>query len=326
MGVNALVTGGAGFIGRHLVRALLREGHEVTAIDNLCTSDPADLEDLLGTPGLSFHRGDIRESSGLAAAATGRRFDEIYHLACPTGVHNLGSMALEMAEACFMGSRNVLELAREHGARALLTSSAEVYGNPQVMPQPESYAGNVDPLGPRKGYEEGKRVAESLFAIHHERFGTRAHICRVFNTYGPGMALFETRVIPAFVRAALQGEPLAVHGDGSQSRCHTYVSDMVDGILAVMRLGKPGRPYNLGSQRQVDVLSLARLVIERTGSSSGIRHVDRPAHDHDQRLPDTSRARTELGWRPAVSLEQGIEATAADFRARLAARAAAMRP
>jgi UDP-glucuronate decarboxylase len=222
-----------------------------------------------------------------------------------------------MLEACYAGSKAVLEIARRDDAPVLLTSTAEVYGNPEVSPQSESYTGNVDTLGPRKGYEEGKRVAESLFAVYAERYGVRAPIARVFNTYGPGMSLADTRVMPAFVRAALEGRPLVLHGDGRQTRCHVYVSDMVAGLRAVMRDGAAGRAYNLGSQTPITVRELAERVLALSGSASPIIQVERPFHDHDRRLPDTTRAQTELGWRPVVSLDDGLQAMIADVRARL---------
>jgi nucleoside-diphosphate-sugar epimerase len=318
--MTVLVTGAAGFIGRHLVASLLAEGKSVVGVDNFITSDRGDLGRLLGEPGFTFEELDITAPE---FRALGARLDveAIYNLACPTGVPNLGPLALEMLETCYEGSKAVLDIARAQGASALLTSTAEVYGNPLVSPQDEDYTGNVETLGPRKGYEEGKRVAETLFGVYAEKYGVQAKVVRVFNTYGPGMCLTDTRIIPTFLTAALAAKPLPVHGEGQQTRCHCYVSDMVAGIRLAMAKAVPARAYNLGSQKQVTVKALADMVNELTGSTSGIRTIERPRHDHDNRLPDTTRAREELGWVRQVELEEGLRATIADFRERLASAA-----
>lgn len=314
--MTVLVTGAAGFLGRHLVRSLLNDGHEVAGVDNFITSERADLVGLLAEPRFTFAEMDIT-SPAFPAFASEFRAEAIYHLACPTGVPNLGPLALEMVETCYEGSKAVLEIARAQGAPALLTSTAEVYGDPLVSPQTEEYTGNVDTLGPRKGYEEGKRVAETLFGIYAQRYGVAAKVVRVFNTYGPGMALSDTRVVPSFVTSALTGRPLRSHGDGAQTRCHTFASDMVAGLRLAMERGRPARAYNLGSNRQLSVRALAELIVELTGTESGIEFVPRPGHDHQDRLPDTTRARDELGWSLTVSLEDGLRATIADFRERM---------
>jgi len=317
--VTVLVTGAAGFLGRHLVRSLLAEGERVIGVDNFVTSDQIDLIELRIDPRFTFIECDV--STEAFIAALGRQpVHAIYHLACPTGVPNLQPLALEMLATSYLGSEAVLRLACANKAPVLLASTAEVYGNPEVVPQAETYNGNVDPLGPRKGYEEGKRVAETLFAIYVERFGAHATIARIFNTYGPGMALTDTRVIPAFVTAALNNQPLTIHGDGSQTRCHAYVDDMIVGLRRVMARGKPGRAYNLGSPSPITVRDLAHAVLRLSGSQARIVHIERPVHDHDRRLPDISRARSELGWEPRVTLEEGLTATIEDFARRLTAR------
>lgn len=321
--MRTLVTGAAGFLGRHLVASLLADGHEVVGVDNFITSDRRDLRRLLDEPGFAFAEIDIADPA-FRAFASDWRFDAIYHLACPTGVPNLGPLALEMLRTCYAGSEAVLEVARANDAPVLLTSTAEVYGNPEVSPQREEYTGNVDTLGPRKGYEEGKRVAETLFGIYAERFGVQAKVVRVFNTYGPGMCLDDTRVVPAFVRAALEGRPIVLHGDGGQTRCHTYASDMVSGLRLAMAHGVPVRAYNLGSSTQTTVRYLAELVVRLTDTHAGIVSVERPRHDHDNRLPETTRARAELGWSLTVSLEEGLRQTIADFRGRLGTGIAAV--
>jgi nucleoside-diphosphate-sugar epimerase len=317
--MTVLVTGAAGFLGRNLVQNLLDDGYTVAGVDNFITSDRRDLVALADQPGFEFAELDITRPEFAAFAAKFETIEAIYHLACPTGVPNTGPLAYEMMTTSYEGSKAVLEIARAHGVPALLTSTAEVYGNPQVVPQSETYSGNVDTMGARKGYEEGKRAAEALFAIYHDRFGVQAKVVRVFNTYGPGMCLDDTRVIPAFLKAALTGTPLTMHGEGNQTRCYTYASDMVRGIRLAMAKGAPARAYNLGSQQQVTVRDLAELILRLTGSASPIVSIDRPSHDHDSRLPDTTRAETELGWRRLVGLEEGLQASIVDFRRRMAA-------
>jgi nucleoside-diphosphate-sugar epimerase len=314
--LKVLVTGAAGFIGRHLSRSLLSEGHRVLGVDNFITSDRAGVGEFARESEFEFLEMDIREP-GIAGVIERFAPDEIFHLACPTGVHNLVPLAQEMLETCFIGTRSVLECARERSTPVLLASSAEVYGDPLVTPQTESYTGNVDPLGPRKGYEEGKRVAETLVGIYTERHRVPGHIARIFNTYGPGMAVSDTRVVPAMMRRALAGEPLIIYGDGEQTRCHAYVEDTVAGLLKVMRQGGKGRAYNLGSTRQLTVKELAEQIREACGSSSEIEFRPHSIEDHGQREPDVSRAENELGWRARTPLEDGLRRTAEDLRARV---------
>lgn len=317
--MTVLVTGAAGFLGKHLVRALLADGYTVAGVDNFITSDRRDLAPLLTHERFSFKEMDITTPE---FAAHGRSIEPeaIFHLGCPTGVPNLVPMALEMLEASYEGTKAVLEIARGAECPAVVTSSAEVYGEPLVSPQTEEYTGNVDTLGPRMGYEEGKRVAETLFGIYAQKYGVPAKIVRVFNTYGPGMSLDDTRVVPSFVKAALTGRPLRLHGDGEQNRCHTHASDMVRALRTVLANGTPGRAYNAGSQKQVTVRALAELVVQLTGTSSPIERIPRPAHDHTSRLPETARIRAELGWEMTVPLDAGLRETIADFRTRLAER------
>ena len=314
---SILVTGAAGYLGKHLVRSLLADGHHVIGVDNFITSNPEDLVDLRRDPQFDFHAMDIC-SPEFQQVATEQPLHGIFHLACPTGVPNLGPLAVEMLQTCTEGTHNVLTIARAQKARCLLSSSAEVYGDPQVTPQDEAYHGNVDALGGRKAYEEGKRVAETWFGIYAERFGVQALIARVFNSYGPGMSLTDTRIVPAFTAAALRGNPIPVHGDGAQVRCYAYVADTVRGLRRVMDAGQPARPYNIGSTDQVSALTMATMIKELSYSDSAIVSVPRPPHDTNGRLPDVRRAHDELGWEPHVHLRDGLRETIADFTARLA--------
>ena len=311
-----MVTGAAGFLGKHLVRSLLADGHHVVGVDNFITSDPRDLQALRSDPHFDFYAVDVCTPE-LRRIAADYRLRGIFHLACPTGVPNLAPLAVEMLRTCTEGTYNVLEIAREHGARCLLASSAEVYGDPLVAPQDESYHGNVDPLGARKAYEEGKRVSESWFGIYAERFAVEATIARLFNSYGPGMSLHDARIVPTFVAAALQGHPIPVHGEGSQLRCYTFVSDTIRGLRRVMEAGEPARPYNIGSTDQVSALTIATMIKELSYSDSEIVRTPRPSHDTNGRLPTVARARDELGWAARVPLRDGLQRTITDFSARL---------
>ena len=313
---SILVTGAGGYLGKHLVRSLLADGYHVVGVDNFITSNSEDLHELRRNPRFDFYTMDIC-SRELARVASEYSLDQIFHLACPTGVPNLGPLAVEMLETCTVGTANVLAIARAQEARCLLTSSAEVYGDPQVTPQDESYLGNVDALGGRKAYEEGKRVAETWFGIYAERFGVEAVIARVFNSYGPGMSLTDARIVPAFTAAALRGSPIPLHGDGAQVRCYAFVEDTMNGLRRVMEAGRPARPYNIGSTDQVSALTIATMIKELSYSDSEIVSVPRPSHDTNGRLPDIGRAREELGWEPRVRLRDGLQQTIADFAARL---------
>ena len=315
--MNVLITGGAGFIGRRLASGLLGDGHRVLAVDNFITSDEEALGPLREDPRFEFEKRDVRDAEIVGIV---RSFapDEIYHLACPTGVHNLVPLAQEMIETSFLGTRLLLEAARDRQTPILLASSAEVYGDPEVAPQAETYTGNVDPLGPRNGYEEGKRSAESLVTIYTHRYGIPGRIARIFNTYGPGMSLRDTRVVPSMIRRALTGEPLVIYGDGTQTRCHAYVDDTAAGLRRVMDHGVPGRAYNIGSENPLSIRELASEILAACRSDSPIEFVPHKIADHGHRLPDISRARVELDWEPATSLRDGLAETVADLRRRLA--------
>jgi dTDP-glucose 4,6-dehydratase len=307
MSPRALVTGGAGFLGSHLCDRLVAGGWEVLAADNLSTGRERNLEALQGTPSFSFVRLDV---------ATDRLPDQpvdvVFHLACPASPVQYARLPLETLQVSSVGTQGALELAERHGAAFVLASTSEVYGDPLVHPQPESYWGNVDPVGPRSMYDEGKRYAEALATWHRRVHGTDVRIIRIFNTYGPRMDLWDGRVVCTFVRQALAGEPLTVHGDGSQTRSFCYVSDLIDGIVraGTADAGEVNRtPTNLGNPSECTVREVAELVLELTGSVSPIELVERPPADPSRRRPDIARAERVLDWRPAVDLRDGLRRT-----------------
>jgi nucleoside-diphosphate-sugar epimerase len=309
--MRILVTGGAGFIGSNLCRRLLEEGHTVIAVDNLITGAEKNILPLTSHPKFTFIKHDIVKP--LATGHTPLAISQIYHLACPTGVPNLGPLAQEMLLTCSLGTRNVLELAKKNGAKVLFTSSSEVYGDPQVFPQSEGYTGNVDPTGPRSPYEEGKRFAESLITMYVKKYKIDAKIVRIFNTYGPGMLLEESRVIPRFLKQALADKPLTVQGKGLQKRTFCYIDDLFDGLTLIMEKGKIGEVYNLGSDTQTTIRDLAKIIIRVTDSKSKIKFVKRPTHDHQSRLPTLEKVE-KLGWWPKISLEVGLKKTLPHYR------------
>ncbi len=308
-----LVTGGGGFIGSHLVEALLEQGHEVLCLDNFYTGNKANIVHLLGEPRFELIRHDIVEPILLEV-------DQIYNLACPASPVHYQFNPVKTVKTNVMGTLNMLGLAKRVKARVLQASTSEVYGDPQVHPQPETYWGHVNPIGPRSCYDEGKRLAETLMMDYHRQSGVEVRIVRIFNTYGPRMAFDDGRVVSNFVIQALKNQPLTVYGDGSQTRSFCYVSDMVAGLLAMMDQEKMTGPINLGNPAEFTILDLARKVIELTGSTSRIVHRELPADDPRQRRPDIGLARDKLGWQPRVELEEGLRATIADFRRRLGGR------
>ena len=306
--MRILVTGGAGFIGVNICKIFLKRGHTVVAIDNLITSDGSNLNTLKHFPRFTFMKADITKPFPKTVRAPRFRFHEIYHLACPTGVDNLLRLGEEMLRTCAIGTRNVLEFARTHRSNVLFASSSEIYGDPQVTPQTEEYTGNVNPIGVRSTYEEGKRFAESLVSLYVRKYELDCRIVRIFNTYGPGMSDTDSRVIPRFLHQAQTGEPLTVHGKGTQKRTFCYVDDLVRGLLIVMKRGKPGEVYNLGSLEQITIRQLARVIRVITKSPSPIIFTDRPEHDHGHRMPSLGKVK-KIGWYPTVSLRKGIALT-----------------
>ncbi|MFI9237576.1 UDP-glucuronic acid decarboxylase family protein [Streptomyces sp. NPDC053079] len=303
---RALVTGGAGFVGSHLCERLLAEGTQVCCADNLVTGSRANVAHLEGHPGFSFVEADVSAPGSLEAVPG--PVDLVLHLACPASPADYLRLPIETLEVGSGGTRAALELALRDGARFLLASTSEVYGDPLEHPQREEYWGNVNPIGPRSVYDESKRFAEALVTAYRRARGCDTSIVRIFNTYGPRMRAGDGRAVPTFIRQALDGEPLTVAGDGSQTRSLTYVDDTVDGIVALAASGRPG-PVNIGGGEETTMLDLARHIVDLTGSASVIRFVDRPADDPARRRPDTARARRELGWQPRVGREEGLKRT-----------------
>lgn len=295
-----LVAGGAGFIGSHLVERLLRDGHEVTAIDNFVTGNLKNLEHLSGN--LKFIDHDITEPFD-------GEFEVIINLACPASPVDYQNIPLETLWVSAMGTKNLLELARKNKAMFLHASTSEVYGDPLVHPQTEGYWGNVNPNGPRSCYDEGKRFAESLIVNYQKVHGVNARIFRIFNTYGPRMRANDGRVIPNFVSEALAGEPITIYGDGNQTRSFCYIDDMVNGIVSVMNAEKFSGPVNLGNPKETTILELAEMIVKLTASKSEIVHNPLPQDDPKIRQPDITKARAELGFDPKVDLESGLKKT-----------------
>jgi UDP-glucuronate decarboxylase len=308
---RVLVTGGGGFIGSHLVEALLDQGHEVLCLDNFYTGSKANVRHLLSHPRFELIRHDVVEPILLEV-------DRIYNLACPASPVHYQSNPVKTVKTNVLGTLNMLGLAKRVGARILQASTSEVYGDPQVHPQPETYWGHVNPIGPRSCYDEGKRLAETLMMDYHRQSGVEVRIVRIFNTYGPRMAFNDGRVVSNFIIQALSGEPLTIYGDGAQTRSFCYVSDLVAGLLAMMEQEEITGPVNLGNPGEFTIGELARQVLRLTGSASPVIHRPLPPDDPVQRRPEVDLAAKRLGWRPTIGLEEGLRTTIADFRLRLA--------
>ncbi|WEH38332.1 NAD-dependent epimerase/dehydratase family protein [Streptomyces sp. AM 2-1-1] len=307
---RAVVTGGAGFLGSHLCERLLDSGVEVDCADNLLSGSESNIAHLAGRPGFRFVRCDV-SSDSMTDELPGP-YDLVLHFACPASPADYLRHPLETMDVGSLGTRNALALALRDGARFLLASTSEVYGDPLVHPQREDYWGNVNPVGPRSVYDESKRFAEALVTAHVGAKGVNAGIVRMFNTYGPRMRAHDGRAVPTFVCQALAGEPLTVAGDGSQTRSLCYVDDTVEGVLLVAA-SQAVRPVNIGGGEEATVLEIAHRVIALTGSSSSLTFVARPQDDPERRRPDTALARELLGWEPRVSWEEGLKRTIAHF-------------
>jgi UDP-glucuronate decarboxylase len=308
---RVLVTGGAGFIGSHLCRRLLDFGHEVLAVDNFSSSSKRNLYDLLDERRFELIRHDVTFPLYVEV-------DQIYHLACPASPVHYQRDPVQTTKTCVMGAINMLGMAKRLGVPVLLSSTSEVYGDPAVHPQSEAYWGNVNPIGPRSCYDEGKRAAETLFFDYYRQHKLKIKVARIFNTYGPRMHPNDGRVVSSFIVQALSGQPLTLHGDGSQTRSFCYVNDTVEGLIRLMNSpAEVTGPVNIGNPDEFTMLELAKRVLEETGSSSLIEHHPLPVDDPVRRRPDITRAREVLGWEPTVPFNEGITRTVEFFRKQL---------
>jgi UDP-glucuronate decarboxylase len=306
--MNTLITGGAGFLGSNLTRNLLQEGHKVVAIDDLSTGSQSNIKQFEGNPNYSFIEHDVRNYwQGT--------HDLIINMACPASPIHYQNDPVKTIETNFLGMANILKLSVETGARVLQASTSEVYGDPIISPQKENYWGNVNPIGIRSCYDEGKRAAETLCFDYQRQFGVDIRVVRIFNTYGPGMSVGDGRVVSNFIVQAIRGEDITVYGDGNQSRSFCYVSDLIDGITKVAFAEKNlGQPINLGNPREFSMIELAQHVIELTNSKSKIKFLELPSDDPKQRCPDISCAINEFSWKPEVDLFDGLKKTIQYFQ------------
>jgi len=305
---RVLVTGGAGFIGSHLCERLLNDGYEVLCVDNFYSSSKDNIAHLLSNPRFELTRHDVTFPLYVEV-------DEIYHLACPASPIHYQRDPVQTTKTAVHGSINMLGLAKRTGAKILLTSTSEVYGDPLVHPQTEDYWGNVNPIGPRACYDEGKRAAETLFFDYHRQHDLRIKVVRLFNTYGPRMHPQDGRVVSNFIMSALTNKPLTVYGEGQQTRSFCYVDDLIDGLVAMMNSDDSVTgPINLGNPGEFTIAELADLVIEHTGVNPGIDYLPLPVDDPVRRQPDITRAKSTLGWEPTIPLVEGLTRTIEYFR------------
>jgi UDP-glucuronate decarboxylase len=307
-----LVTGGAGFLGSHLCERLLERGRDVLCVDNLFTGTKQNVLHMMDNPLFELLRHDITFPLYVEV-------DEIYNLACPASPIHYQFDPVQTTKTCVHGAINMLGLAKRVKARILQASTSEVYGDPTVHPQPEGYWGHVNPVGPRSCYDEGKRCAETLFFDYYRQHRLAIRVARIFNTYGPRMHPNDGRVVSNFIVQALKGDPITVYGDGSQTRSFCYVSDMVDGLIALMEApDSMTGPVNLGNPVENTILQIAELILAKTGSRSEIVFKPLPADDPKQRQPEITLAKTELGWQPTVALDSGLDETIAYFEKTIA--------
>lgn len=307
---RSLVTGGAGFIGSHLCERLLNEGHEVICLDNLFSSEKQNIEHLLDNKHFEFIRHDVTDPIFLEV-------DQIYNMACPASPVHYQYNPVKTTKTSVMGAINMLGLAKRVRARILHASTSEVYGDPKVHPQKEEYWGNVNTIGPRSCYDEGKRVAETLMFDYHRQNNVAVRVIRIFNTYGPRMHPNDGRVVSNFIVQALQGKDITVYGKGQQTRSFCYVEDLINGIMAMMNKDNFTGPVNLGNPNEFTILELAEKVIKLTGSKSKIIYKPLPQDDPTQRQPDISLAKKQLKWEPKVQLEEGLQKTIEYFKTTL---------
>lgn len=308
---RALVTGGAGFLGAHLCERLLDDGAEVINVDDLSTSRPGAATHLAGRPGYSFVQQDICDPGTIERVGTA--FDTVFHLASPASPADYQRLPIETLRTGSAGTATALEIAERAGARFVLASTSEVYGNPERHPQRESYWGNVNPVGPRSMYDEAKRYAEALAAAYLRLGRADVGVARIFNTYGPGMRADDGRMVPTFCRQALRGEPLTVSGTGLQTRSLCYIDDTIDALIALAH-SEFSDPVNIGNPTELTVLTVAELIRDLAGSKSTIRSIPAPADDPQRRCPDITLARNQLGWEPNVDYRTGLRTTLQWFR------------
>lgn len=322
--MRILITGGAGFLGRHFCAGMLSLGHEVFCVDNFLTGRQQNLDEFAQNPAFHFVNQDVTRPVELEDI-----IDAVVHMACPASPPDYLKYPLETLGVGTQGTRNMLEFAKAKGARFLLTSTSEVYGDPLVNPQAEDYWGNVNPIGPRSVYDEAKRVSEALTMAYHRRHGLDTRIARIFNTYGPWMRPDDGRVVSNFIVQALQGAELTIYGDGSQTRSFCYVSDLIDGLTRLLLAGPDAAaagaqeetwginyPVNLGNPREEKIIDVARIITEMAGNSSKVKFLPLPVDDPKVRCPDITRARRLLDWKPRIALEDGLASTISYFRKR----------
>jgi UDP-glucuronate decarboxylase len=309
--MRILVTGGAGFIGSHLIDRLMKQGHDVICLDNFFTGHKRNIRHWLDSPYFELIRHDITEPIRLEV-------DQIYHLACPASPVHYQYNPVKTIKTNVMGTLNMLGLAKRVNARFLLASTSEVYGDPDVHPQPEEYRGNVNCIGIRSCYDEGKRVAETLAFDYHRQNNVDIRVMRIFNTYGPRMFENDGRVVSNFIVQALQGKPLTVYGDGSQTRSFCYVADLVEGMMRLMN-GEHMGPINIGNPGEYTILQLAETIQKMINPDAQLSYKPLPQDDPKQRQPDITKAKNLLGWEPTINLEEGLKMTVEDFRSRMEA-------
>jgi UDP-glucuronate decarboxylase len=309
--MRILITGGAGFLGSHLSRRFITEGHEVLAVDNYYTGSKTNVQDLMSNPNFELLRHDVTMPLFVEV-------DAIVNMACPASPVHYQKFPVQTTKTSVLGAINMLGLAKRLSIPILQASTSEVYGDPEINPQVESYWGNVNPIGIRSCYDEGKRVAETLFVDYQRQYDLEIKIARIFNTYGPRMAIEDGRVVSNFVIQALKNQPITIYGDGSQTRSFCYVSDLVNGICKLLFSKKSiTGPINLGNPNEFTMLELAETIIELTNSNSEVKFFDLPQDDPKQRKPDISLAKDQLDWEPTVELKEGLQLTIEDFSNRI---------
>jgi nucleoside-diphosphate-sugar epimerase len=308
--MRVVVTGGAGFLGSHLCDAIMARGDSAVCVDNLATGRPDNVAHLMGQPGFTFVEADVSSALDVPGPV-----DAVAHLASPASPPDYLRLPLETLAVGSHGTENALRLAHARGARFVLASTSEVYGDPAVHPQTEDYWGNVNPVGPRSVYDEAKRFGEALTRAYRETHGVNAGIIRIFNTYGPRMSARDGRIVTNFITQALNGDPLTIYGDGSQTRSFCYVDDLIRGIVGMIDCAESG-PVNLGNPEEFTVAEFARLVLRVTGSDSPVEYLPLPVDDPTRRCPVIARASQVLGWQPQIRVEDGVRRTVEWFRSR----------